>query len=283
MAAANLTQDQIVALQALLLQQAPAAQYGASLANTEFAQRLGNVAQLFPTVDQRIFMPGYVLRSLPADSQELFKGNIPLAPAAQMAVSSNLRKTLQDSPSGQSRPGSLRYEAVFVVTNLAIFDLIEQWILDYRKLHSSVLHAHSGPGSIAEVLETPLRSLEYLQQWLTAIATGRLACIETFLGDGGKPAMESLTSRLFGAADNYTVTTAATMQHAEAMSTAIMKEQVKQAAGKVADRSSGNTSSSSSSSRGRGRGGRGGGRTGANGGRGGNNEGSSTGAGADRT
>jgi hypothetical protein len=282
MAAANLTQYQIVALQAMLLQQAPAAQYGASLANTEFAQRLGDVAQLFPTVDQRIPMPGYVLRSLPADSQELFKGNIPLAPAAQMAVSSNLRKTLQDSPSGQSRPGSLRYEAVFVVTNLAICDLIQQWILDYRKLHSSVLHAHSGPGSIAEVLETPLRSLEYLQQWMTAIATGRLACIETFLGDGGKPAMESLTSRLFGGADNYTVTTAATMEHADAMSTTLMKEQVKQAAGRVADRS-GNNSSSSSSSRGRGRSGRGGGRTGANGGRGGNNEGSSTGAGADMT
>jgi hypothetical protein len=95
--------------------------------------------------------------------------------------------------------------------------------------------------------------------------------------------MESLNSRLFGAADNYTLTTTATTQHAEAVNMAIMKEQVKAAAARVVDRSSGNNSGSDSSSRGRGRGGRGGGRTGAKTARGGNNEGSSTGAGADRT
>jgi hypothetical protein len=284
MAAPALTPDQIIAVQALLAQQPPPeAQHGASPTNKEVSKRLADITKLFPTSGQRLPMPEFVLKSLPADPEELFKGNIPLVPALQMAISSTLRKTLQDSPTGQSRPGSLKYEAVFVLTNLSVFDLIAQWILDYKQLSSSVLHAHSGPGSLAELLEAPLSSLEYMQQWLTAIATGRLACIETFLGDGGKPAMESLNSRLFGSADNYTLTTTATMQHAEAVNAAILKEQVKEAAARVVRGSSGNNGGSGSSSRGRGRGGRGGGRTGANAGRGGNNEGSGTGAGADRT
>jgi uncharacterized membrane protein YgcG len=201
-----------------------------------------------------------------------------------MAISPTLLKTLQDAPTGQSRPGSLKYESVFVLTNLSILDLMAQWILEYKQLSSSLLAPHgNGEGSLAQLLAAPLSSLEYMQQWLTAIASGLLACIETFLGDGGKPAMESLNSRLFGSAARFTFSTPATMEHAAAVDAAILKEQVKEAAARVVRGSGSNNSGSSSNSRGRGRGGRGGGRTGANAGRGGNSEGSSTGAGADRT
>jgi hypothetical protein len=104
MAAAVLTEEQIIALQALLVP--PGAQYGASLTNKEFAQRLADVAKLFPTSGQRLPMPEYVLKSLPADPQELFKGNIPLVPAAQMVDRSSGNNSGSDSSSrGRGRGG----------------------------------------------------------------------------------------------------------------------------------------------------------------------------------
>jgi hypothetical protein len=223
-------------------------------------------------------MPAYVLNQLPADPKELYLGNIPLVPSLQMAVSPVLQKMLQDTPNGTSRPGSLKYEAQFLLTNLSILDLQDQWQQDYRALVSSVLAAHP---ALAALLLAPLSSLEYMQHWLASIASGRLACIETFMGDGGKPAMESLNNRLFGSAAKFTHSTPATLQHAAAVDAAILKEQVKEAAARVVRGTGSN--SSPGSYRGRGRGGRSGGRTGGYGGRTGGFEGSSTNAGADRT
>ena len=268
--------------------QAPAPQTGVCPATEQESQRLSDVKRLLPNEMQRLFMPGFTLQQLPDDPKELYGGNIPLPPVADMAVSLPLKKTLQDLPSGNTRPGSLKYEAAFLVSSLSILDLMDRWISDYTSLLSRVL---ADRAQHSELLTGPLTGLGFLHHWLAAIAAGRLACIETFLGDGGRPALESLDSRYFGSSTRFTFTTPATLQHTAALDAAVLKEQVKLAAmRKVHGSSSGSGSggagsSNTSSGRGRARGGRGGGRTAGYGGRGSSsgNDGSSTGAGADRT
>lgn len=160
------------------------------------------------------------LLALPAG--RVNRGNIPLA------RDENLARDLKNA-----KGESLTHEAPFVATYLALAALMLAWGRTFTAALNRMVAANALPAATAAPLLAALTTLQYLHDWLEAVAAGRLTELQAFLKDG-HAGITAMHDRLFGASLQYTFNDLpAVQQTIDARSRAVAKAAATAAASKL--------------------------------------------------